>query len=152
VSGDGARVPVTLESCAGVAGPFLHGTRAVLAAGDELVPGHGSNFQAGRVSHHVYFTTLVSTAAWGAQLASALAGAEDRGRIYVVEPTGPFEDDPNVTDKRFPGNPTESYRTRSPLRVVGELAEWEEHDPEAVRGMLDSLARLREQGLDAIED
>ena len=136
----------------GVEGPFYHGTKAALEVGDELVPGHGSNFQEGRVSNHVYFTALVDTAAWGAELATALAGSGERGRIYVVEPLGPFEDDPNVTDKRFPGNPTRSYRTRSPLRVVGELAEWEGHSPEVLRGMLASLARLREQGLDVIED
>ena len=149
---DGARAPVTYDSCAHVTGPFLHGTRAALAVGDELVPGRGSNFQAGRVMNHVYFTTLVETAAWGAELATALAGTRERGRIYVVEPLGPFEDDPNVTDKRFPGNPTRSYRTRSPLRVVGELEEWEGHTPEAIEGMLAGLARLREQGLDVIED
>jgi hypothetical protein len=94
----------------------------------------------------------VGTAAWGAELATALAGREDRGHIYVVEPLGPFEDDPNVTDKRFPGNVTESYRTRHPLRVVGELEDWEGHDPEVLKGMLDRLALLREQGLDVIED
>ena len=146
------RVPVTYQHCDHVAGPFFHGTRAVFAVGDELVPGHGSTFQQGRVSNNVYFTAVVETAVWGAELATALAGSEERGHVYVVEPLGPFEDDPNVTDKRFPGNPTQSYRTRSPLRVVDELAEWDEHDPEAVRGMLDSLARLREQGLDVIED
>jgi len=150
---DGAgRVPVTYESCAHVGGPFYHGTRAALEAGDELVPGHGSTFQAGRVSNNVYFTALVETAAWGAELAAALAGSGERGRIYVVEPLGPFEDDPNVTDKRFPGNPTQSYRTRHPLRVVGELDSWVGHDPEVLQGMLDSLARLREQGRDVIED
>lgn len=135
-----------------VQGPFLHGTRGVFEPGDELVPGHGSNYETGRVSNHVYFTELVGTAAWGAQLATALAGDGHRGRIYVVEPLGPFEDDPNVTDKKFPGNPTRSYRTRSPLRVVRELKEWEPHPPEALQAMLDSLARLREQGLDVIED
>ena len=135
-----------------VSGPFLHGTKAVLSVGDELVPGFGSNFHAGRVMNHVYFTTLESTAAWGAQLAAALAGLEERGRIYVVEPTGPFEDDPNVTDKRFPGNPTRSYRTRHPLRVVAELEDWEGHPPEAVQTMLDSLAALRREGRDVIED
>jgi rifampin ADP-ribosylating transferase len=124
----------------------------VLAVGDELVPGHRSTFQAGRVSNHIYFSALVDTAAWGAELATALAGSEERGRIYVVEPLGPFEDDPNVTNKRFPGNPTQSYRTRSPLRVVGEVADWQGHDPEVLGGMLDHLARLREQGLDVIED
>ena len=148
----GSHVPVTYERCAHVGGPFYHGTKAALEVGDELVPGHGSNFQEGRVSNHVYFTALVDTAAWGAELATALAGSGERGRIYVVEPLGPFEDDPNVTDKRFPGNPTRSYRTRSPLRVVGELHDWQGHDPEALQGMLDGLARLREQGLDVIED
>ncbi len=147
-----SHVPVTYERCAHVEGPFFHGTRAVLAVGDELVPGHGSTFQEGRVSNHVYFTALVDTAAWGAELATALAGSGERGHVYVVEPLGPFEDDPNVTDKRFPGNPTQSYRSRHPLRVVGELHDWQGHDPEALTGMLDGLARLREQGLDVIED
>jgi hypothetical protein len=146
------RVPVTYEACGHVTGPFYHGTRSALAVGDELVPGHGSNFQEGRVSNHIYFTALVDTAAWGAELATALAGSEERGHIYVVEPLGPFEDDPNVTDKRFPGNPTESYRTREPLRVVGEVDSWEGHDPTVLKGMLDHLAQLREQGLDVIED
>ncbi len=145
-------VPVTYENCAAVGGPFYHGTKAVLRVGDELIPGHGSNYQQGRVSNNVYFSTLVETAAWGAELAAALAGLEDRGRIYEVEPLGPFEDDPNVTDKRFPGNPTRSYRTRHPLRVVGELTDWQDHEPDALKAMLASLARLREQGLDVIED
>ncbi|SDM47059.1 rifampin ADP-ribosylating transferase [Geodermatophilus siccatus] len=147
-----SHVPVTHERCAHVEGPFYHGTKAALQAGDELVPGYGSNFQEGRVSNHVYFTALVDTAAWGAELATALAGSAERGHVYVVEPLGPFEDDPNVTDERFPGNPTQSYRTRHPLRVVGELDDWEGHDPEVLEGMLDSLTRLRERGLDVIED
>ena len=145
-------VPVTYERCSHVAGPFFHGTRVALEVGDDLVPGHGSNFQAGRVSNNVYFTALVETAVWGAELATALARDGKRGRIYVVEPLGPFEDDPNVTDKRFPGNPTRSYRTRSPLRVVGEVDDWEGHDPAVLAEMLAGLARLREQGLDVIED
>ncbi len=135
-----------------VEGPFFHGTRAALEVGDELVAGYGSNYQAGRTMNHVYFTTLVETAAWGAELATALAGDPQRGRVYVVEPTGPFEDDPNVTDKRFPGNPTRSYRSRHPLRVVGEVDDWPGHAPEVLQQMLDALARLREQGLDVIED
>jgi rifampin ADP-ribosylating transferase len=145
-------VPVTYEHCEHIRGPFYHGTKSALEVGDELVPGFGSNFQEHRVSNNIYFTALVETAAWGAELATALAGSADRGRIYVVEPLGPFEDDPNVTDKRFPGNVTESYRTRHPLRVVGEVADWEGHDPEVLKGMLDRLALLREQGLDVIED
>jgi hypothetical protein len=145
-------VPVTYEHCGHIGGPFYHGTKSALAVGDELAPGFGSNFQAGRVSNNLYFTALVDTAVWGAELASALAGNGERGHIYVVEPLGPFEDDPNVTNKRFPGNVTQSYRTRSPLRVVGELDDWEGHDPDVLKGMLDHLALLREQGLDVIED
>ena len=114
---------VTFENCDRVAGPFLHGTRASLEVGDELVPGRTSNFQASRTSNHVYFTTVLETAVWGAELASALAGGGERGRIYEVEPSGPFEDDPNVTDKRFPGNPKRSYRSRHPLRVLGEVSD-----------------------------
>lgn len=144
-------VPVTYESCAHVAGPFFHGTKAALEVGEELVPGYRSNYQA-RILRHLYFTTVVETAVWGAELAAALSGGTERGRIYVVEPLGPFEDDPNVTNKRFRGNPTRSYRTRDPLRVVGELEEWVGHDPEVLQGMLDNLTRLREQGLDVIED
>ncbi len=105
----------------------------------------------------VYFTALLETAVWGAELAVALAGpagegGERRGHVHRVEPTGPFEDDPNVTDKRFPGNPTASYRSRHPLRVVAEVQDWQGHEPEALAAMLDGLSRLREQGLDVIED
>ena len=144
--------PVTYDSCAHMKGPFYHGTKSALEAGAELVPGYGSNFQQGRVSNNIYFTALVETAAWGAELATALAGSGQRGHIYVVDPTGPFEDDPNVTNKRFPGNPTRSYRTRHPLRVVAALDNWQGHPQEVLKGMLDHLAQLREQGLDVIED
>lgn len=147
--GDG---PVTYERCAHITGPFLHGTRSRLAVGDELVPGRGSNFQAGRVMNHIYFTTVLETAVWGAELATALAGLAEQGHIYHVEPLGPFEDDPNVTDKRFPGNPTRSYRSRDPLRVVAEVTDWEGHPPEVLAGMLANLERLRAEGLDVIED
>jgi rifampin ADP-ribosylating transferase len=124
----------------------------VLKVGDELVPGFGSNYQDARVSNNIYFTALVDTAAWGAQLATALAGLTERGHIYIVEPLGPFEDDPNVTNKKFPGNPTRSYRTRKPLRVVGEVADWKGHSREVLQQMLDNLAKLRQQGRDIIED
>jgi hypothetical protein len=144
--------PVTFEHCDHVAGPFYHGTKSVLKLGDELIPGFGSNFQEARVSNNIYFSALVDTAAWGAELATALAGSEERGHIYVVEPLGPFEDDPNVTNKRFPGNPTQSYRTREPLRVVREVEDWQGHSPKVLQEMLDHLAQLREQGLDVIED
>jgi Rifampin ADP-ribosyl transferase len=145
-------VPVSYEHCEHIAGPFYHGTKSALVVGDELVPGYGSNFQVGRVSNNIYFSALVDTAAWGAELATSLAGSTARGHIYLVQPSGPFEDDPNVTNKKFPGNPTESYRTRDPLRVLGEVNSWTGHDPDVLKGMLDSLARLRAQGLDVIED
>ena len=152
MSNDDDWTPVTTDSCADVAGPFLHGTKAALEVGDELVPGRTSNFQEGRVMNHLYFTTLESTAAWGAQLATALAGLPGRGHVYVVEPLGPFEDDPNVTDKKFPGNPTRSYRTRHPMRIVAELDAWQEHPAETLQAMLDGLARMRAEGRDVIED
>lgn len=145
--------PVTFENCHEVAGPFFHGTKAHLDPGDELVPGKVSNFHAGRVMNHVYFTSqVVPAAALGAQLAMALAGLEGDGHVYEVEPLGPFEDDPNVTNKRFPGNPTRSFRTRHPLRVVAELDDWERLPPERVTGMLESLATLRAEGRDVILD
>lgn len=143
-------IPTTFENCGSVAGPFYHGTAAHLAVGTLLVPGRASNYQAGRISNHVYFSSTVASLA--AQLAAALTGVAGRGHVYIVEPTGPFEDDPNVTNKRFRGNPTKSYRSRHPLRIVGEVADWEEHSPEMIRGMLERLAALREQGLDLIED
>lgn len=145
-------IPVGYDSCDHVEGPFYHGTKTAFDVGDELVPGHGSNFQEGRISNNVYFSALVETAVWGAELSTALGGRSGPGHVYVVEPTGPFEDDPNVTNKRFPGNVTRSYRTRHPLRVVGEVADWVGHDPAVLQGMLDNLARLRAEGLDVIED
>jgi len=145
-------VPVTFDRCSHVEGPFYHGTKSTFEVGEELVAGRASNFQQGRVSNNIYFTALVDTAAWGAELATALAGSGERGHIYVVEPMGPFEDDPNVTNKRFPGNITQSYRSRQPLRVVSEVATWQGHAPEVLKGMLDHIALTRERGLDVIED
>ena len=153
-SGEGGAeyVPVTYDRCDHITGPFYHGTGRALQEGDLVVPGHASNYHEGRLSNHVYFAALLEPAIWGAELAVALDGGNARGWIYVVEPTGPFEDDPNVTNKRFPGNVTQSYRTRHPLRVLGEVETWERHDPETLQGMLDGIARLREQGLDVIDD
>ncbi len=151
-SSDTEYVPVTMERYSHVEGPFFHGTRIAFKPGDRLVAGHPSNYDEGRISNHVYFAALLEPAIWGAELAAALAGSDTRSRIYVVEPTGPFEDDPNVTNKRFPGNVTRSYRTQHPMRVVEEVETWEGHPPDVLQGMLDSLARLREQGLDLIED
>ena len=129
-------------------GAYLHGTKADLAVGDLLRPGRPSNFGAGRTAGHVYLTATLDAATWGAELAAG----EGRGHIYVVEPTGPFEDDPNVTDKKFPGNPTRSFRSREPLRVVGELVDWVGHSPEKLRTMRDGLDALRRQGAAQIED
>jgi rifampin ADP-ribosylating transferase len=143
-------IPVTFENCDSVAGPFYHGTAARLEIGGLLIPGMASNYQKGRISNHIYFSTTVASLA--AQMAAALTGIAGRGHVYVVEPTGPFEDDPNVTNKRFPGNPTKSYRSRHPLRIVGELHDWAAHSPETIQGMLHRLAALRAQGLDLIED
>ena len=130
------------------AGVYLHGTKADLAVGELLVAGRESNFEAGRTMNYVYFTATLDAAVWGAEL----AGGEGRGRIYIVEPMGEFEDDPNVTDKRFPGNPTLSFRSREPLRVVGELSDWVGHSPEKLRTMRDGLDALKRQGGAKIED
>jgi rifampin ADP-ribosylating transferase len=141
-----SRAPVPFEVLK--AGVYLHGTKADLAVGDVLVPGRESNFQAGRVMNYVYFTATLDAAVWGAEL----AGGVGRGRIYIVEPTGEFEDDPNVTDKKFPGNPTQSFRSREPLRVVGELVEWVGHSPEKQDAMRTALDALQRQGRAQIED
>lgn len=149
---DTVHVPVTYDSHGHVTGPFFHGTRATFAVGDRIVTGQASNYQDGRISNHVYFAAMLEPAIWGAELAVALSGHDGPGRVYIVEPTGPFEDDPNVTNKRFPGNVTRSYRTREPMVVVGEVDDWTGHAPEVLQAMLDNLASLRAQGLDVIED
>ena len=130
-------------------GPFFHGTKADLRPGDVLQPGYRSNYGTGRkAANFVYLTATLDAATWGAELSVG----EGPGRIYQVEPTGPIEDDPNLTDKRFPGNPTRSYRTREPLRVVGEIVDWEPHDPEVLQHMRDHLAELERQGVEAINE
>ena len=117
-------------------GPFFHGTKADLRVGELLVAGHRSNYRPEIVMNHIYFTALRD----GAGLAAELAAGERAPRVYVVEPTGPFENDPNVTDKKFPGNPTRSYRSREPLRVLGEVTDWTRLTPEALQGWRDRLA------------
>ena len=129
-------------------GAFLHGTKADLAVGDVLVPGHLSNYGEGRPANHVYVTQTLDAAVWGAELAVG----EGRGRIYIVEPEGVFEDDPNVTDKKFPGNPTRSFRTREPVRIVGEITDWVGHSSEQLQAMRDGLADLERRGLAVIYD
>lgn len=149
--------PVTPANCATVTGPFYHGTKARLAIGDLLVTGRPTHFEpgSGRALKHLYFSAQMEPAMWGAELAVALSGetaSQERGFIYVVEPTGPFEDDPNLTNKRFPGNPTQSYRTRDPLRITGVVETWEGHTAEQIRAMVEGLQNLKRQGLHVIED
>jgi hypothetical protein len=130
------------------AGPFFHGTKADLRAGDTIEPGYRSNFGERRTANYVYLTATLDAATWGAELATG----DGPGRIYRVEPTGPIENDPNLTDQRFPGNPTRSYRTQQPLRVVDEVTDWEPHPPEVLQAMLDHLEELERQGIEAIND
>ena len=127
-------------------GAYLHGTKADLSVGDLLVPGRFSNYAEGRVMNHVYVTQTLDAAVWGAELAKG----DGRGRIYIVEPLGALEDDPNVTDKKLPGNPTRSFRTREPVRIIGEITEWTGHTDEQIQAMRDVLADLRRRVLDVI--
>ena len=128
--------------------PLYHGTRADLKPGDLINPGYTSNYGARRQANHVYLSATLEAATWGAELAVG----DGRERIYIVEPTGPIVDDPNLTDRKFPGNPTKSYRSRDPLRVVGEVSEWQGHSPEALKTMREHLARLKEAGVEAVDD
>ncbi|ARF13007.1 MULTISPECIES: NAD(+)--rifampin ADP-ribosyltransferase [Sporosarcina] len=128
-------------------GPFFHGTKAELKIGDFLKPQYLSNYQE-KKSNHIYFTATLEAAKWGAELAAS----NSKERIYIVEPLGDFENDPNLTDKRFPGNPTRSYRSKSPLKIIAELGKWERHSEEEINNMLTSLKKLSEQGLNVIYD
>lgn len=127
---------------------YYHGTKASLNIGDLIAPGFNSNYGQRKKAKYIYLTATLEAAIWGAELAFG----EDRERIYIVEPTGPIEDDPNLTDKKFPGNPTRSYRSSSPFKVIGEVSEWTSHAPEQLKMMQDNLARMKEQGIEAIED
>src|SRR6478736_1290068 len=138
--------PVPFEPYEG--GVYLHGTKADLAVGDLLVPGRESNFEPGRLMNYAYFTGTLDASVWGAELAAG----QGRARISVVEPTGDFEDDPNLTDKKFPGNPTLSFRSLDPLRVVGELSEWVGHPPAALAAMREGVAAAMRRGAGAIDD
>src|SRR6267142_5341966 len=127
---------------------FYHGTKADLKLGDLIEPGYNSNYGKRKKAAYVYLTATLNAATWGAELALG----EGPGRIYIVEPTGPFEDDPNLTDRKYPGNPTKSYRTRDPLRVTGEVTDWKGHSHEELKVMKDHIERLKELGIEAIED
>ena len=127
---------------------YFHGTKADLKPGDLIGPGNSSNYGKRKKAAYVYLTATLNAATWGAELALG----EQPGRIYIVEPTGPIEDDPNLTDRKYPGNPTKSYRTRDPIRVTGEVTDWEGHSPEELKAMKDHLDRLKQLGVEAIED
>ena len=127
---------------------FYHGTRADLKPGDLIEAGRVSNYGKRNRTTYVYLTGTLDAAAWGAELAQG----EGPGRIYAVEPTGQIMDDPNLTDTKFPGNPTKSYRSREPLRVSGEVTDWQGHSPEALQAMKDNIERLRRLGIEAIDD
>jgi rifampin ADP-ribosylating transferase len=123
-------------------GPFFHGTKADLRVGDLLTAGFRSNYRPEVVMNHIYFTALRDGAGLAAELAAELAVGDVAPRVYVVVPTGAFEDDPNVTDKKFPGNPTRSYRSKEPLRVIGEVDDWTRQTPEALQAWRDRLAAM----------
>lgn len=127
---------------------YYHGTKANLKTGDLIEVGFVSNYGSKRKSKYIYLSETLDAATWGAELAYG----DGKERIYIVEPTGAIEDDPNVTDKKFPGNPTKSYRSQHPFKVVGEVKDWQSHSPEQLRMMKDHLEKLREQGIEAIED
>lgn len=128
-------------------GPFFHGTKAQLPIGSLLEPQNFSNYQ-DKKSNYIYFTASLEAAKWGAELAVS----DEPERIYIVEPQGEFENDPNLTDKRFPGNPTRSYRSRFPLKIIAELGSWERHSDEEINHMVETLKTLREQGKAIIID
>lgn len=129
-------------------GAYLHGTKVSLTIGDLLTPGFESNYEKDRIANYIYFAKTLDAAAWGAELAAG----DGPLKVYIVEPIGAVEDDPNVTDKKFPGNPTMSYRSADPVRVVGELKNWAGHTPEQIATMRDGLAELRRTGKAVIED
>jgi Rifampin ADP-ribosyl transferase len=129
--------------------PLYHGTRADLKPGDLIKPSHTPNFgNKARTTTYVYLTRTLDAATWGAELAVG----EGPGRLYIVEPTGPIEDDPNLTNKKFRGNPTKSFRSREPLRVTGEITDWQGHSPEVLKTMKEGLERLKRLGVEPIDD
>jgi hypothetical protein len=120
-------------------GPFYHGTKANLQIGETLSPGFKSNYRPEVTMNHIYFSALVQPAA----LAAELAPGDNPARVYIVKPTGDFEDDPNVTDKKFPGNPTRSYRSRAALEIIGELTDWKRLTPEELQSWRSRLANAK---------
>lgn len=127
---------------------FYHGTKADLKYGDLIEPGFKSNYGKGKTAKYIYFSATLEAAIWGAELAQG----EDRERIYLIEPIGPIEDDPNLTDKKFPGNPTKSYRSLHACKIVAEVINWQGHAEEQLAAMKNRVEESRQQGIEAIED
>ncbi len=127
---------------------YFHGTKTDLKIGDLIKAGFNSNFGQRKNAKYIFLTATLDAAIWGAELAFG----EGRERIYLVEPTGAIEDDPDLTDRKFPGNPTKSYRSIHPFKVVGEVTIWQGHPPEQVKAMKDELAKLKEQGIQSLND
>jgi hypothetical protein len=127
---------------------YFHGTKADLKLGDLIEPGFASNYGSNKNAKYIFLTATLDAAIWAAELATCEGG----GRIYLVEPTGPIEDDPDLTDKKFPGNPTKSYRSIHAFRVVGEVTLWQGHAPEQIKAMKDGLAKLKEQGINSLNE
>ena len=127
---------------------YYHGTKADLKVGDLIGPGYASNYGKRKQATFVYLSATLDAATWGAELAVG----SGRGRIYIVEPTGSIEDDPNLTNKKFPGNPTKSYRSRDPFRIIGEVMDWTGHSREQLKEMHDHLEDLKQRGVEAIEE
>jgi rifampin ADP-ribosylating transferase len=128
--------------------PYYHGTRADRKVGDLIGPGYTSNYGRRKIANNIYFSATLEAAVWGAELAVG----DGPGRIYIVEPTGPYRDDPNLTDTKFPGNPTKSYCSKHPLRVIGEVTSWQGHPPEQLQAMRAGIERLKQQGIEHIDD
>ena len=129
-------------------GSFFHGTKADLKTGDFIITGKKKNYNDDRKSNYVYFAGTLDAAIWGAELAEG----DGRERIYVVEPVGDYEDDPNVTDKKFPGNPTKSYRSKQPLKIIAEVFNWTGHSPEVLNNMIENIKKLSEMGIKAEDE
>lgn len=127
---------------------YYHGTKADLKVGDLIKPGYASNYGKRKHAAYVYLSATLDAAAWGAELSIG----PGPGRIYIVEPTGIIEDDPNLTNKKFVGNPTKSYRSKSPFRVIGEVVDWKGHPPEQLKKMRDNVESARQRGIEAIEE
>ncbi len=144
----GSFVPAGVRKNVREPGPLYHGTKADLKPGDLIMPGYPSNYGSGQKANFVYVTALKQ----GAALAAELAKGDGPGRVYIVDPTGPLEDDPNVTDQKFPGNPTRSYRTREPLRITGEISDWEKLDPEVLEKIRRKMKEAALAGIEAINE